>query len=121
MRLHEGATADAIAAMVVRFLDANFPKWAQKLTAFAADGATVNGCEFGPTAPTRADLTNIAKILQEQLITRGVNRVLLTSWCGAHKHALVWQNGWGNTSALSNLDKVMTKVRLQENRAWDKL
>ena len=112
--LHYGklksGTAAGVYLHIKAFLDQHLPGWEQKLVGLAGDGATVNGCEFGDFANASEELDNVAGKLQTLMNQRGVARKLLTAWCGAHRHALVWQKAWASLPKLQTLEDVMNKA-----------
>ena len=70
----------------------------------------VNGCGYGTFATGGVTKSNVAGKLQELLKSRGVERDLLTAWCGAHKNSLVWQGAWDAVEVLKTLEAVLAKV-----------
>ena len=97
--------------MIVDFLDKFYPDWTKKIVGYAGDGASVNGVRSKTnTAVKDPKKQNVATILQRTLEERGVQRKLLTSWCGAHRNALVWKDSWKETAMLMKLEVVLKKV-----------
>jgi hypothetical protein len=100
-----------IASTLVNFLDEFYPDWTKKVAGYAGDGASVNGVRSREnTAVKNPKHTNVATILQRTLDDRGIKRRLLTSWCGAHRNALVWKHAWQDTTMLARLEIIMKKA-----------
>ena len=112
LEVNDSSNAAALAAILIGFMDEVFPDWAKKIVGYAGDGGTVNGVQSksGTAVTENPKHTNVATILQRTLQDRGVNRKLLTSWCGAHRNSLVWKDAWKKTSILQTLERVMKKA-----------